>query len=172
MNYRKVRVLVLDMDGTVRQNRHNKKSFINDIWDIELVPGVEDAIMKYRDQGWYITGATNQGGVAFGYKTEEQVIRELEFTFDLFLKNPFSIIAYSICHANGKEPLNVRSLLRKPNYGMLAHIESQMLQEYLVPDWDNSLFVGNSIEDELCAKNAGVPYLHVNEFLKINHDTQ
>lgn len=71
----KTKLLILDMDGTVRRPKSGAK-FINDPLDQEIIPEAQRAIASYKAQGYIIVGATNQGGVAAGHKQLEDAIQE------------------------------------------------------------------------------------------------
>ena len=157
--------LCLDLDGTVRRSK--KGRFINMPEDILLYEGVEEIIWGYREQGYLVCGITNQGGVAFNFKTEEDVLAELQATRALFEKDPFDTIKYSPKHPGGLgEPYNHRSLLRKPYYGMLVECELKFWEEKIIIDWDESIFVGDREEDKLCAEAAGLKFVWAEEFFK------
>lgn len=157
--------LCLDLDGTVRRSKTGE-SFIKNFSDIELMPGIEKLIWIYRKMGFAIIGISNQGGVAHGYKLPVEIEYELEVTFKLFENNPFHIVKLCYHMADGKiEPYCHRSLLRKPNIGMLAIAENDAYNNGIIIDWDKSLFVGDRPEDEQCAKNAGIKYEHIDSFL-------
>jgi D-glycero-D-manno-heptose 1,7-bisphosphate phosphatase len=120
--------------------------------------------------GYIILGISNQAGVAWGFKLPLEVEHEMQSTLNLFERNPFHIVKF--CYHDGKgkiEPYNHRSLLRKPDIGMLALMESEAFNAGYVIDWDNSLFVGDRPEDEQCAKNAGVAFRHIDSFLHEPH---
>ena len=160
-----VPVLCLDLDGTVRYNKNDPNGFINKPEDIALYDGVEAKLWEYRDKGYLILGISNQGGVAFGHKTPEVVDAEVDAMLDIFERDPFDIVKCCLHHENGtKFPWNRRSLLRKPNIGMLVLMEMEAFKSGYLIDWDNSLFVGDRPEDEQCAKNAGIPFQWANEF--------
>lgn len=172
----KKRILCLDLDGTVRRSKSGK-TFIEGPDDIELIPGIYERIWKYNDEAdWLIVYITNQGGVAHGFKTIEQAEDEIRATLDLLQReDPTDGDMYTPCfeyflcpfQEGGKvEDHGFRSLARKPAYGMLMLAEQTILEEGFIPDWDNSLFVGDRPEDEGCAKSAGVPFMHIDEFLK------
>lgn len=167
----KKRILCLDLDGTVRRSKSGK-TFIEGPDDIELMPGIFDLIWKYNDEGWIIIYVSNQGGIAYGIKTEEVVEEEIHNTFKLLMKSPDEYAPYFGCYfcssmSNGKiAKYTWRSLGRKPNYGMLVSAENDLVEAGFIPDWDNSLFVGDRPEDEGCANAAGVPFMHIDEFLK------
>lgn len=80
---------------------------------------------------------------------------------------PFHIVKQCYHHPQGKvEPYNHRSLLRKPDIGMLAIAEVDAYKAGVVVDWDNSLFVGDRPEDEECAKRAGIRFIWADEFFE------
>ena len=158
--------LCLDLDGTIRRSKSGKP-FIEGPEDIELFPDVEAKIMAYRDDGWMIFGVSNQGGVAHGFKTSEQVMAELDATIALFKENPFHIVKLCYHDAAGSVfPYNKRSLLRKPSYGMLALMEAEAFDYGYLIDWDNSLFIGDRVEDAECAVSAGIPFKTADDFFE------
>ena len=164
-----VPALCLDFDGTIRRSKSGKV-FINDPNDIELMPNIEKLIWKYRGMGYLIFGISNQAGVAHGFKFSAQIEEEMNATLKLFNQNPFHIVKW--CYHDGKgsiEPYNHRSLLRKPDIGMLALMEHEAWNTGYIVDWDNSLFVGDRPEDEQCAKNAGIAFRHIDNFLNEPH---
>ncbi len=155
--------LCLDLDGTIRYSKRGE--FINKPEDIVLFSGIEDRIWRYRSDGYLIFGISNQGGVAFGFKSPLDVERELDVMIALFERNPFHIVKVSYHHEGGTvEPYNVRSLLRKPGTGMLALCEVEAFEQGFVVDWDKSLFVGDRDEDEECARRAGITFLEAATF--------
>ncbi len=157
--------LCLDLDGTIRHSKNGE--FINTPDDVVLYNDVEKKIWSYRDQGYLIFGITNQGGVAYGYKLPADVDEEIERTISLFNHNPFHIIKSCLHHPKGNtEPFNHRSLLRKPDIGMLVVCEVEAWEKGYVVDWGNSLFVGDREEDEQCAKNAGIAFQWAHIFFK------
>jgi len=149
--------LCLDFDGTIRHSKSGK--FIKDPSDIALFPDVEAKLWEYRDNGFLIFGVTNQGGVAFGIKSPEQDRAELETTFRLFQRIPFHVVKSCWHHEGGKVfPFNHRSLMRKPNIGMLVVCEFEAFNAGYVVDWDNSIFVGDRPEDQECAIRASIKF--------------
>jgi D-glycero-D-manno-heptose 1,7-bisphosphate phosphatase len=150
--------LCLDLDGTIRYSMSGK--FINEPGDIELFDGVERTLWHWRKGlGYLILGISNQGGVAFGFKTPRDVEKELEATARLFHENPFHMVKMCYHHAEGKvEPYNTRSMLRKPDTGMLVLCEYECFENGYMIDWANSLFVGDRPEDQECARNANIAF--------------
>ena len=149
--------LCLDIDGTVRYSTAG--DFIKKRSDIALYDGVEEMLWVYRGNGYVILGISNQGGLAFGIKTPEQENDEMAATLALFNRNPFDLIHACWHHTGGTiSPLTVRSLCRKPDYGMLVACELEMAGRGVIIDWNRSLMVGDRPEDQQCALNAGVRF--------------
>lgn len=155
--------LCLDLDGTVRYSKSGE--FITYLDDIALFPDVEPKLWEYRNQGYLILGVSNQGGVAFGHKTPRDVELELDMMASLFQKDPFHFIKCAYHHPQGTvAPYNHRSLLRKPDIGMLACMEVELYEAGFIVDWDRSLFVGDRPEDQQCAANAGIEFHWADDF--------
>lgn len=155
--------LCLDLDGTVRYSTSG--DFINKPEDVALFDGVESKIWEYRDKGFLICGITNQGGVAFGIKTPLDNEAELDAMTALFDRNPFHIIIACYNHERGLvEPYRHRSLLRKPDTGILALCELDAFENGVIIDWNESIFVGDGPEDEQCARNARIKFQWADEF--------
>jgi D-glycero-D-manno-heptose 1,7-bisphosphate phosphatase len=161
--------LCLDFDGTIRRSKSGQ-TFIRNFEDIELMPGIEKLIWRYRSMGWLIFGISNQAGVAHGFKLPMEIESEMNATKKLFSANPFHLIKW--CYHDGKgkiEPYCHRSLGRKPDIGMLYEMEVDSWKNGYIVDWDNSLFVGDRPEDEECAKRAGINFRHIDSFLNEPH---
>jgi HAD superfamily hydrolase (TIGR01662 family) len=165
IEYKLKPVLCLDMDGTIRRSKSGA-TFIKDADDIVLIPGVEEKIWKYSDDGYIVTLISNQGGVAHAYKSEHEAAEEVLATMRLFKRNPFHVVQVCYFMEDGKvEPWCHRSLTRKPGYGMLVLVEAECFKRYIIVDWDKSLFVGDRPEDAACAANAGINFMHIDLFL-------
>lgn len=161
--------LVLDLDGTIRQSKSGA-TFPNDASDIQLIRNADDAtpealLWEYREQGFLILGVTNQGGVAYGFRTPDEEIGELRATIALFERSPFHLITSCWHHEKARHALyGTKSLRRKPHYGALAILEWELLKYGVMIDWSNSLMVGDRPEDEECAAGAGIAYHDATEF--------
>lgn len=160
-----VPALCLDLDGTIRHSKKAPKGFIDGPDDVALFSDVEAKLWEYRNRDYLIFGMSNQAGVAFGFKDPTQVEAEIDATFQAFEKNPFHCVQQCYHHPEGKSfPFNKRSLLRKPDTGMLVLCEIDAFENGFLVDWDNSLFVGDRPEDEECARNARIPFQWAWEF--------
>ncbi len=165
---RPVRALIMDADQTIRRNKNEPTGFINEPDDVELMPGIEALMWKYRRLGYLVAVVSNQGGVAAGHIRPQDAEAIMDRTVQLFEKNPIQIfkMCYSMPPPLGTvKPYNLRSLCRKPDIGMLVLVEVEAWHSGYVIDWDNSLFVGDREEDETCANRAGMRYKHIDAFL-------
>jgi histidinol phosphatase-like enzyme len=79
----------------------------------------------------------------------------------------FDFIFYSPCDPKGRVyPYANKTLLRKPNIGMLCVAEYYAFHEmHIVIEWDNSLMVGDRDEDKNCAQAAGVRFAWAGSFV-------
>lgn len=151
--------LFLDFDGTIRYNGKNPGDYIDGPDSVALYDGVEEKLWDYRDRGWVLIGVTNQGGVAFGFKTVDENRDEVDATIELFEENPFHDIYCCEWHPDGDSvPYGNKSLLRKPHYGMLVMAEVEMLERGRLVNWEKSLLVGDRREDKECAEAAGIDF--------------
>lgn len=163
--------LILDLDGTVRRTISGK-AFSENLEDVEIFPEMLKLIPNYRQFGYLILGVTNQGGVAHGYKTMEDLDKEILHTVNLFGKRPnFHMIKACPSMEGGSiAPYNMKSLSRKPYYGMLAVMEHSLAHgQHIIIDWNKSLFVGDREEDKQCAEAAGITFEWADNFRNRMH---
>lgn len=161
--HRVMPALCLDLDGTVRGSKSGARFGPTSPEDVELLPNVSARVALARDKGFYVVGVSNQGVVAYGSKTEIEVEAIALATRHAFpLGDPFHdlFMAYGMGEDMGGKvaPHNVRSLLRKPNHGMLVLAEMRARNGGILIDWDRSIMVGDRPEDEGCARAAGVTF--------------
>ena len=155
--------LCIEINGPVRFSASGE--FIDGPDDVRLFPDVETKLWEYRNQGFLILGITNEGGVAFGFKSPSRYEAETRATVNAFARNPFHIIkACFNMEAGTVEPWKHRSLLRMPDYGMLAILEMEAFAGGYIIDWNESLLIGDRPEDATCANNAGIGYRSAIQF--------
>ena len=166
-----MKILFLDLDGTVRKTKSGA-TFINDPYDQELIPEVEDVIALYHD--YKIIGVTNQGGVIAGYKSLENCFEEQRQTLKLLPQ--MSLLLF--CTDNGDTmfrfsqqslekhgiPTMLRSShfgnFRKPNPGMIVFGMEYYSREKL----EEVLMVGDEPEDQQTANNTNIPFMWAEEW--------
>jgi len=158
------KALFLDLDGTIRYSKNGE--FINSPNDIAIFDDVADKLKQYDDH--LLLGVTNQGGVAYGYKTCEGVEEEVDVTFHLLRDQGVELdhVVYAPFHPDADhEVFGVRSFSRKPDIGMLVLACNWVMQSKgVIVDLDHSLMVGDRPEDQECARRAGVDFMWAHEF--------
>lgn len=169
MNKKYYKVLFVDLDDTLIETISGK-TFPQGIWDMRLKFSVLDRIKEL--QPLYIFIVTNQGGIEkglvnqknFNYKAE-YIIRSIrEYTSVLNVQ-------YDFCPTN--DPNN---FYRKPNVGMLENLMRRYILAIDEVKKEDCLMIGDasgkegqfSDTDKQTAKNFGIDYLDVNDFIKMN----
>ncbi|GAB4368781.1 MAG: D-glycero-beta-D-manno-heptose 1,7-bisphosphate 7-phosphatase [Calditrichia bacterium] len=139
----------LDRDGTVCM----EKGYLDDVNDLELIPGAAQAIRKINDQGWVAVIITNQSGVAYGYFNEDTVRRiNRELLNRLAAENAhIEGIYYCPHHPEGNPPYNIVCSCRKPAPGMIYRAA-----EELSIDIAQSVIIGDKFSDIQTAQNLGI----------------
>jgi D-glycero-D-manno-heptose 1,7-bisphosphate phosphatase len=156
---KRVPVLYLDLDGTVRQGRDDALGrFVNGPDDVVVFPEAIDLMARWKASGGRIIGVSNQGGIALGLVSYEQVQaamvetqRQAEYLFDK--------IAWCMHHPKAEDPEMARCWCRKPSPGLLIEASMVLAKHYgeMYPPY-MGLFVGDRPEDEECARLAGLDF--------------
>lgn len=154
---------MLDVDGTLIESFLRKGAPREDYDRVEVLPGrqswVNQMVDSHRDVGFALI--SNQGGVAMGYQTEDQVCNKMaRVVVELALwRCPLTVhVAYE--HPNATiEKYRGSNGMRKPGPGMLL----EALKAHGVGKQD-ALFVGDMETDEQAALTAQVPYRRAEEF--------
>jgi len=164
--------LCLDLDGTVRGSKSGSTYGCVSADDVELLPNTEVILARFRKAGYFIVGVTNQGPVGKGTRTELESEAIQHATRAAFKADPFHLVLAAYGYQGGDTPgRNVRSLHRKPSYGMLARAETLAMDWGVTIDWDRSQFVGDMGSDMMCAVDAGVRFHWAKDFFgREGHD--
>lgn len=158
------RVLLCDLDGTLIVTKSGK-TFPENEDDWQFNPGICYAIRQYNPK--YIFIISNQGGIEKGYVDESKFIDKMQNILAEMRKWGDYIIAYNYCKSN--DPTHP---YRKPNDGMIHDFMHDYADGY---DFSRSqaLMIGDasgqdgqfSDSDLQCAKNAGIKYCDVDDFI-------
>jgi D-glycero-D-manno-heptose 1,7-bisphosphate phosphatase len=141
----------LDRDGTINPDEYG---YINNPEGYSLYPYAADAIKHFREMGFYVFLVTNQGGVARGYITLEQMHSVLGKVSDLLAAEGTFLdkIYYSpYYHAGVVEPYNIPHEDRKPGLGMFK----QALRDFRFKP-EKSWMIGDRYSDIVFGKKAGL----------------
>ena len=156
---KRVRVLYLDLDGTVRKGKDELGRFVNGPEDVELFGGMPAILGKYKYDGWRIVGVSNQGGIALGIVSIENVALAIAKTQQL-TSDAFEKILICQHHPNAEDPEYAVCWCRKPRPGLIieaAHYLKRLHPDEMYPP-HLGLMVGDRPEDQGCAENAGLPF--------------
>lgn len=135
--------LFLDRDGVVNADRH----YLADPNEVEILPGVSEAMIRAQQAGFWLIGVSNQSGLGRGIFTQDDfhaVMRQL----DLLLKQQgIAFDAFFYCpHAPGED-----CLCRKPLPGLLDEAA-----KVLSFDLQTSWVVGDKKSDVALGRQAGM----------------
>lgn len=162
------RVLLLDLDGTVRYAPRRPWPEKPD--QVRIFPDVIEKLDEFIEQDFFVVAITNQAGPAMGQARLVDVQQALAVTMQQLYPR-LHMVQASFGHDDAVvETFRYRSFLRKPHYGMLAVAEQTMIEEAgIVPDWDRSLIVGDGEADLELARSAHVPFAWAWDFFNRPH---
>ena len=187
------KLLILDMDGTIRVNKaadfdnlELTSGFINSPRDQKLIPSAIAAINQAKRQGFSIVGASNQGGVAKGHKSLEDCYKEQAHTLELLHDECAAIDRIYFCpDYEGQECHEVYWFIDRrfpreqqcfdscfgnfaedsPFKGQFRKPNAGMLLHAIsVYQATEVIFVGDRDIDEQAAKNANVQFIWADEW--------
>lgn len=174
-----MKLLVLDKDGTLTRTKSGH-TFVQHPEDQVLIDVVTDAIAAYAADGWTMSIASNQGGVAAGFKSLDDAIAEMRYCLNLVNEN-YTMIGYGLfcpdsvgndCwivdQTRGKGQSleeydcfkKLKGTFRKPNSGMLDFWSDKY------KFCDKKLMIGDRDEDRGAATRAGFEFMHVSDWLE------
>jgi D-glycero-D-manno-heptose 1,7-bisphosphate phosphatase len=155
MNYK---LIVFDVDGTLIRPMSGGE-FRKSADDWELLPGRAEKLKALKEVGVRLAIASNQGGVAFGYLRQIDILRELQNTArSLGIPEGGGYICYTHPRAS-IAGYRFEDHRRKPGPGML-----QDAMRDFEADAGETLMVGDRPEDEGAAINAGVAFMWAKDF--------
>lgn len=156
----KVPLLCLDLDGTVREGKDDALGkFVNGPEDVRVFPAAVEMMRRWKNGGGRIIAVTNQGGIAMGYVSREDVFEALNETYRQ-CEGMFDLISVCTHHPDASLIEDARCWCRKPRPGMiidavvqLSEVHGESYPPYM------ALMVGDRPEDQQCAEAAGVDFV-------------
>lgn len=160
------KLIIFDKDGTLVEPLSGTR-FTQHPRDQKILPGVLEAVKNYKQQGYKLTIASNQGGVHAHFKTLDSAIEEMGYCLQLFPEIELGVF----CPDSGHTLIEVQSihgktlyskirrtkdgqLFRKPGAGMLDYL----LRKYQAERSQSWMF-GDLPEDEGAAVSAGIQFM-------------
>lgn len=151
------KIIFLDRDGVINVERGEYTYNVN---DFVFVDGLFSALNKLQQHGFEFIVITNQGGIAKGIYTHQQVLQLNHLIQEEFKKHQLQLLAVFYCpHHSDVE----KCICRKPNSLLLE----KAIAKYNV-DCNNSFFIGDSDRDVEAAKKVGVKGIKVNKNSNLN----
>jgi len=152
-----IKAVILDRDGVILVH----KPYIHDPRDIEFIEPTLAWMRKQQQLGYRLFIATNQGGIAMGYYTEEQFLYFTKVMLAMLEDRGIHIehVYYCPHKPNGVVPrYAIDCECRKPKPGMLL----QAIRDYDI-DMSQSYMIGDSQSDIDAGKAAGLHTKWVHE---------
>lgn len=158
-------ILAVDIDGTIREGKDDALGrFVNSAADVRVFPEAVALMRKWKAHGGRIIGVSNQGGIALGILTLEDVTAAMIETARQ-CDNLFDKLMWCRHHPQADDPEMRYCWCRKPSPGLLiegaldlaAASHTTRRAEYYPPYM--GLFVGDRPEDEEAARLAGFPFM-------------
>lgn len=174
-----MKLLILDKDETLITPKSGHK-FAQHSEDQELIPGAKEAIDSYRSQGWDLAIASNQGGVALGYKSMSEASEEIIYlmqqtgidkamfapSYELSGIGEAEFIRQRYGRYYRETITNFQQLFRKPNPGMINFLAANLYGSTLWRGDLSVLYVGDRPEDQQAARAAKVDFLWASDWIK------
>ncbi len=141
--------MFLDRDGVL----NDQTAFVNKPEDFNLLPGAAAAVARLNRAGIPVVVVTNQGGIALGYLTEDDLAAIHERMAKLLAAEGAHVEAVYFCphYASGTVTRYAKDCEdRKPGTGML-----EKARDDLGLDLRKSVLVGDATTDILAGIRAG-----------------
>lgn len=141
------KAVFFDRDGVINRNP-NEGDYIQELDEIEILPGVRGVVSKLKESGFKIVIVTNQRGIARGQLSKDMLEKiHNGIQEKLSGKNGKLIDGFYYC------PHNIGECdCRKPEPGLILKAKDD-----LDIDLNSSWLVGDRETDRLAAQNAGIP---------------
>ena len=155
-----VPLLVLDIDGTVREGKDDPLGrFVNTAADVRVFPAAVAQMCAWKQKGGRIVGVSNQGGIALGILTEQDVAAAMYETRRQAGADLFDAILWCRHHPDATDPMQARCWCRKPSPGLIVAAALDLSRRH-GEQYPSALglMVGDRPEDEHAATLAGLPF--------------
>lgn len=152
------RLIIFDTDSTLVTTKSGA-TFRKAADDWQWLPGRIEKLRELKAQGVRLAVATNQGGVAFGYLKQEDILQALmEMTEEGGIPYAGLYVCYNMPNAK-LEQYRYEDDRRKPGPGMLL----EAMQDFEATA-EQTLMVGDRDEDRDAAQAAGCSFQWSHEF--------
>jgi HAD superfamily hydrolase (TIGR01662 family) len=154
----KPELIIFDMNGTLTNTPFIDKQ------PLAVLPDRKEILASFLEEGIKLALVTNQGGVAFGFTTEEEATQEVQA-----IAQELGIEFFAVCFAHpkpkaGYERYGSPEMLsrRKPEAAMLV----EAMEYYHVTDKAKVFMIGDMEDDKQAAKAANVRFFWADDFFQ------
>lgn len=167
MKEKSTKLLVLDLDGTVRKGFDELGKWVNGPSDVEVFPEAVVMMRRWKEGGGRIVALSNQGRIALGHVAIDDVAAAMVET-QRQCGGMFDRIVFCCHHPDAADPEMARCWCRKPAIGGLVGAGLDLSRQFgeMYPP-HLALFVGDRPEDEECARNCSIDFMHAAEWRKL-----
>lgn len=137
----------LDRDGTLNED----PGYISDPEKVVLFPDTGDSLVLLKKYGFLLIVISNQSGIARGLMTSNDVDAVNDKINEMLSGYKVKIDAFYYCPAHPDYSNDEDCKCRKPSPKLLF----EAAEEFNV-DLRNSYFIGDTVADVQCGKNAGM----------------
>jgi len=157
---KRVPVLYLDLDGTVRHGATELGRFVNSAADVVVFSEVPSLLARYKRFGWRIVAVSNQGGIALGHMSMDDCIEAMGAT-NKQSGDAFDKMLWCPHHPDAKDPEMSVCWCRKPRPGLIIEgaLALRIMNPFEMYPPHMGLMVGDRPEDAAAAGNAGLRFL-------------
>jgi len=146
------KAIFLDRDGVI--NYDIDDSYIYTVSEFKINPGVVETLKRFTDKGYMLIIISNQGGIAKGIYTHENVEKIHRYLLSELKKHGIDITEIYYCpHHSSIE----KCLCRKPDSLLIE----KAISRFRV-DPGKSWFIGNSESDIQAGLKAGLKIIKIN----------
>ena len=143
MLQRKKKAIFLDRDGTLNRDF----GYVYRIEQLELLPGVVEALTLFRDAGFLLIVVTNQSGVGRGFYTKEDAAVFNKALAEILEKKGIKIAEFYTCYHSPEE----NCICRKPS----PYLIKKAIKDFNI-DTQTSFLFGDKESDIQCGENVPV----------------
>lgn len=155
------KAVFLDRDGVINEVSLDKELYYK-LEDIRIIPGVIEAIKVLKNKGFLVICITNQPVIARGLASIEEIDnlngsinKSIEGLIDQFYLCPHHPEVHQDVPEHARK-YRIACTCRKPLIGML-----ELAKKNHNIDLEKSWFIGDTVTDILCGKNAGCKTIKV-----------
>ena len=144
------KAIFLDRDGTLNRDF----GYVYLTGQLELLPGVVEALTIFRDAGFLLIVVTNQSGVGRGYYTENEATIFNKALNEVLEKNGVGITAFYVCYHSPED----KCICRKPS----PYLINKAINDFNI-DSQRSFLFGDKDSDIKCGENVPVTSFLITE---------